>query len=379
MKKIMALLLMVAVMLSLYACDSSAPSGKIPAEPGDSYIGGDLEQTTSSQAQQEAPMSVPAQQFSNDGRASIDLLREEIARVGAIFGVAYLGSYFHGEMTYDEWFESTAYDLIGCYPFVGEIDKEHTIGDSGHMYCIIGGDLGDTITVKTLDGQVLYEATNGNPILVFCSRDGEGMIADTIVTVATNDGTEYPWEARLDQIDSPALLIDETRQVLSWDFTYRYDPGVELTGWLYEGWLGPTEIGLAGTDVFEGMSWWIYTDESPQMRYCLSFYPNAAHSYDGEVTMECFYVDDDTVLAEWQGWWYLDTVMDYASWLHMDLMLLDGADKEAFSDSAVIAENYMVLISPSGEDLLLVSDTTQTVLPFLQKSWRFATLSLAMG
>lgn len=409
MKNIMALLLTVAVTLSLCACASSTASGKLPGKPSDTYIGGNWEQsgkdagedvteeslgetqdsgkepfpnpgqTTSPETQPEIPTGVPGQQFSNDGGTSIDVLREEIAQVGAMFGVAYLGSYFHGEMTYEEWFESTAYDLIGRYPFMSEIDKNHTIGDCGHMYCIIGGDYGDTITAKTLDGQVLYEATNGDPILIFCSRDGEGMIADTIVTVTTPDGTEYQWEARLDGFNCPELLIGEERQPLSWDFTYGYDMGFELTGWLSEGWLGPTEVGLAGTDVFEGMDWWISTTGGNGIHYCLSFYPNAAHSYDGEVILECFYGDDDTVQAQWQGWWYLDTVMDYASWLHMDLMLMDGMDKEAFEASAVISENFMTLLAPSGEELLLVADSNRSVLPLFTDGWRFSTLSLAMG
>lgn len=405
MKKFMALLLSVAVTLNLYACASSTTSGKIPGKPGDTYIGGNWaqkdtivteesqeenpnsakkpfpssDQTSSPQTQPEMPTCVPAQQFSDDGRTSIDMLRKEIAHVGAIFGIAYLGSYFHGEMSYEEWFESSAYDLIGTHSFVGEIDKNHTIGDRGHMYCIIGGDYGDTITAKTIDGQVLYEATNGDPILIFCSRDGEGMFVDTIITITTPDGTEYQWEAQLDEFDSPTLLIDDARQPLSWDFNYGYDPGFELTGWLSEGWIGPTEIGLSGTDVFEGMSWWIYPTDTPRMRYCLNFYPNAAHNYDGEVTLECFYVDDDTVQGEWQGWWYLDTVMDFASWLHMDLMLMDGANMDLFEASSVISENYMVLIAPSGEELLLVADTNRTALPLFSNGIRLATLSLSMG
>lgn len=405
MKRLIALLLTVVVTLSLCACASSTPSGKLPGKPSDSYVGGNLgqqdedagkesqtetqhsdkktfpsdEQTVSPETQPETTAGVPMQQFSAAGEISLKALREEIAQAGAVFGVAYLGSYFQGEMTYEEWFESTAYDLIGLYPFVDEIDRNHTLGSTGHMYCILGGDSGDAITAKTLDGQILYEATNGDPILIFCNRDGEGMIADTIVTVTTPDGTEYQWEARLDGSNYPELLIGAERQLLSWDFTYVFDLGFELTGWLSEGWLGPTQVGLAGTDVLEGMHWWIYTTDGTRIRYCLSFFPNAAHNYDGEVTLECFYGDDDVVQAQWQGWWNLSTIMDNASWLHMDLMLMNGADKDAFEASSVISENYMTLLSPSGEELLLVADTTQTVLPLFPDGWRFGTLSLAMG
>lgn len=413
MKKFLSLLLALAMTLSLCACASSTGSGKIPGKPSDTYIGGKLEASgkdTGDQSQDEtgengqnsskkpAPSpgestspeggtethpetqpGVPGQRFSNTAGTSIDALREEIAQAGAVFGVAYLGSYFPGGMTYEAWFESCADALNQVYPFVGEIDKAHTIGNTGHLYCIIGGDYGDTITAKTLDGQVLYEASNGDPILIFCSRDGEGMITDTILTITTPDGTEYQWEARLDGSNFPNLLIGEARQLLSWDFTVVYDTGFELTGWLAEGWLGPTEVGLAGTDVFEGMDWWIRTTDGTRLRYCLSFYPNAAHNYDGEVILECFYDDTDTVQAQWQGWWYLDPVMDYASWLHLDLMLMNGADMEAFDASSVISEDFQVLIAPSGEELLLVAESFPSLLPLLPDGWRFGTLTLSMG
>lgn len=406
MKKIMALFLALAVTLSLCACAASTASGKLPGKPNDTYIGGkpgkDTDEETREETrdtgkkpfpapgettppetppetQPETQPAVPAQRFSNDAGTSIDVLREEIAQAGAVFGVAYLGSYFEGDMSYDEWFEFSAELLNALYPFVGEIDKNHTIGTVGHMYCIIGGDYGDTITAKTPDGRVLYEASNGDPFLIFCSRDGEGMMTDTIVTITTPDGTEYTWEARLDGSNYPNLLIGDERQLLSWDFTAVYDTGFELTGWLVEGWLGPTEVGLAGVDVFEGMDWWIHTTDGTGLRYCLSFYPNAAHDYDGEVILECFYGDGDTVQAQWQGWWYLDTVMDYASWLHLDLMLMNGADKEAFEASSVISEDFQALIAPSGEELLLVAESFPSLLPLLPDGWRFGTLNLSMG
>lgn len=127
------------------------------------------------------------------------------------------------------------------------------------------------------------------------------------------------------------------------------------------------------------MDWWIRTTDGTRLRYCLSFYPNAAHNYDGEVVLECFYDDTDTVQSHWQGWWYLDPVMDYASWLHLDLMLMNGADMEAFDASSVISEDFQVLIAPSGEELLLVAESFPSLLPLLPDGWRFGTLTLSMG
>lgn len=390
MKKAVSFLLTLAMILTLCACGAGEAAPSIPDRASSSFLGGSLGETAQPQTQTEQTASTettlwetqpfqPGQRFSNDAGTSIDVLREEIARAGAVFGVAYIGSYFQGEMTYEEWFESAAYDLIGWYPFVSEIDAAHTIGTVGHLYCILARDYDAAITAQTLNGEVLYRAENGDPILLFCSRDGEGMISDTIVTVTTSEGAEYQWEAKLDGENYPQLLIGAERQLLSWDFTYVFDLGFELTGWLNQGWLGPTEIGLAGTDVFEGMSWWIITEDGTGTSYCLSFYPNAGSSYDGEVVMECFCGEDTQAQAHWEGWWRIDPVMDYASWLHMDLMLMDGTDKGAFETSSVISENYMTLISPSGEYLLLVADSTQTVLPLFPDRWRFCELALAMG
>lgn len=387
MKKSISLLLALLMLFTLCACEAGEAAPSVPEQAGPSFRGDSLGgiqtepvQTDATEAaSRETQPSWPTQRFSNEGGTSIDVLREEIAQAGAMFGVAYLGLYSQAEMSYEEWFESAAYDLIGWYPFVGEIDEAHTIGTKGHLYCIVGGDLGTSISAKTLDGQVLYEASNGNPILLFCSRDGEGMVSDTLVTITTADGTEYYWKARLDGDNCPELLIGPERQVLSWDFTYAFDTGFELTGWLRDGWLGPTAIGLAGTDVLDPMSWWFISEEENGLNYCLTFCSNAGANYDGEVTMDCFYSNDPRVIAHWEGWWRITTVMDYASWLDLDLMLMDGAEQEAFSDSSVISESFMTLLSPSGENLLIVSDSTRTALPILPDRWRFCELVLAMG
>lgn len=389
MRKAVPLLLALVMLLSLCACGGEKPASTIPDQASPSYLGGSLAKSTQPPIQTEPTettlpepqSSWPTQRFSNDGGTSIDVLREEIARAGAMFGVAYIGLYSQAEMLYGEWFESTACGLADSYPFVREIDQDHTIGTRGHLYCIVGGDFGTSISARTLDGQVLYEADNGNPVLLFCNRDGEGLVSDTIVTVTTADGTEYRWEPRLYGENYPEPLIGPEGQFLSWDFTvvYDMDMGFELTGWLREGWLGPTEIGLGGVDVLNPMTWWLLPEEENAASYCLTFCPNASSYYDGEVTMDCFYGEDTQVQAHWEGWWRVTTQMDYASWLDLDLVLMDGVDQQAFSDADVIAECFMTLLSPSGENLLLVSDSTQTALPIFPNRRRFCELTLAMG
>lgn len=393
MKKIVSLILALTMACTLCACDFGRQEPSLPDEPGAGFHGGSLgkpeqsqdraeqETVTEPEASETVPETEPepVRNFSPEGLAAIDALREEINQAGAIFGVAYIGSFFRGEMTFEDWFEDSAGGLDGCYPFVSEIDRTQAANGTGHLYCILAGDYDTAITARDLNGEVLYSAENGDPVLLFCSRNGEGMIPDTVITFTTAEGAEYQWEAKLDGANYPDLLIGPERQLLSWDFTFVYDLGFELTGWLVEGWLGPTKTGLAGTDVFEGMCWWIRTNDGTRNSYCLRFCPNGGEAYDGEVILDCYHGDDTEPLGHWEGWWSITPVMDYASWVHMDLMLMDGTDQDRFAESQVISENYMALLAPSGERLLLVADTTQTVLPLFPDGWRFGELALAMG
>lgn len=402
MKKYISLLLTACVLLCLCACGAvgqppvstadevetpaAAASPGLPQSPAPAETASPAAGTPAPAEETPVPVPVPTtheqptvQTYSDEAQMSMSLLRGEIDEAGAIFGVAYVGSYFPGGMSYDEWFSSAAAALIAEYPFVSEIDAEHTIGTSGHLYCVLAKDYSTAITAQTLGGEVLYKSENGEPILIFCSRDGEGVLADTVITFSTEQGAVYQWSARLDGMNYPELLIGAERQLLSWDFTCTFDTGFELTGWFNEGWLGPTELGLAGADVFEGMSWCIRTTDGTDVAYRLSFYPNASRGYDGEVGLECFYGDDTAVQARWEGWWYLDTTPDNASVLHIDMMLMDGADMGAYEGASVISENYLTMISPSGERLLLVGEDEFPVLPLLPDGWRFGELSLDAG
>lgn len=402
MKEYISLLLAVCVLLCLCACGaagqspvsaadegetpSAAVTTELPPSPASVEPSSPAAETAASAEETPVPIPEPTtheqptvQAYSDEAQISISLLRGDVDEAGAIFGVAYIGSYFPGGTDYDEWFSSAAAALIAEYPFVSEIDAAHTVGSSGHLYCILARDYSTAITAQTSGGEVLYRAENGEPILIFCSRDGEGMLADTVITFSTAQGAVYQWSPRLDGMNYPELLIGAERQLLSWDFTCTFNTGFELTGWFNEGWLGPTELGLAGADVFEGMSWCIRTTDGTDVGYRLSFYPNAARAYDGEVGLECFYGGDTAVQARWEGWWYLDTTPDNASVLHIDMMLMDGADAGAYEGASVISENYLVLISPSGERLLLVAEDEFPVLPLFPDGWRFGELSLAAG
>lgn len=384
MKKILTLLVVLAMLLAMAACAAQSPDDTVPPATSSTYIPGGLGTKTDNSAQPsgEVPATAatdpPASHFSAAAGTSLDALREEINHVRAVFGVAYIGSFHAAEMSFEEWLPEVAGSLLDLYPFIQEIGEDRIIGTNGHLYCILAGDYESTISASTLSGEVLYQGQDGDPILIFCSRDWEGMIADTVITVTTPDGEEYAWEACLDGSNYPQLLIASDLRLLSWDFTPLPTHDFRLDSWLVDGWLGPTPTGLAGTDVLEGMDWWISTWDG-SVRYCLSFCPNSGHNYDGEAILECYYGTDTTLQAEWQGWWRLETTPGQSSRLSLDLMLLNGEDKASFEHAAVVSEYFRVLISPSGDYLLLAIENDETVLPIFPDGSHAVELTLSVG
>ncbi len=297
------------------------------------------------------------QQFSNDAGTSIDVLREEIGQTTALFGMTYIG-YFDSTtaketgIDFNQWFSAASSPVAAYYPFISEIDEDHTIGTEGHLYCVIAKDYESSITVNTIDNnEVLYSAKNGNPVLIFCNRDGNAEKSDTTVTITTSDGTVCQWEPTLDQMGEPKLLIDNQRDILSYPFSGDYVSDFDFASYLAEGWMGPTAVGLASVD--NGNFWWFNTNDAS---YCLSFYLEKETDYGGEVVIECFYYDNSTIEAQWDGHWSIETEMEQPSRLYLDLSLTEGRDMEHYKDVATISESYQIMTPLSGNSLLMVTD-----------------------
>lgn len=327
------------------------------------------------------------QAFSNDAGTSIDVLCEELGQTPALFGMAYIG-YYDGteDLNFGQWYEQNASSLIAAYPFIHEIDEAHTVGTYGRLYCVIA-QYDSSIEIESVDdNEVLYRAENGDPVLVFCNRDGAASVADTTVTVKTADGTKGVWKPTLDQFDFPDLLIGDEREALSYDFraglTYGYYFNAEDL--LREGWLGASSYGLAGEDVLNLHSWDItmWDDEKETMvTFSLTFCPNPSSSgaYDGEVSMECFYEGISGIQANWQGWWRIETEPDQPSRLEIDLALMYGDDMEHYEAVPYTSEAYWVMVHPNGENILLVPESGYSALPFMGVGVPGVELRLAMG
>lgn len=421
MKKWMAMLLALTVTLSLCACAPSTAYGKLPDSTDDTSIGDNSEQTdrengeetqeesqettqdsdnkpvptlgdttapeTEPETDSELRSDVPAQRYSNDGGTSIDVLREEIAQSGAVFGVGYVGYFEYYEelgIDFGQWYDSAVSPFATYYPFFSEIDAAHTVGESGYLYCILGRNYEDTVTVTDQGGQTLYSASNGDPILLFCDPSGDGKTTDLTVTVTATDGTVYTYAPTLDELDYPQLLVGDERQLLSWIIQPAEESTVSFDALLAEGWLGINEYGIAGDDVLNPQNWHVSIwDEEKQktVDFSLSFCPNPPDSgaADGEVLMQCVYENESIAQGEWQGWWRIESELDQPSTLQLDLMLMDGADKAHYESAATISETYWAMIHPNGEILLLIPQSGYSALPFMGTGVSGVELSLALG
>lgn len=366
--------------LLLAGCAKEQKDGKPAAnEPSAEARASDSEDVTDTEA-----VTEEESQLSSEGAASVDALREKLGENRTRFGVAYIGYFDRAAadetgISLAQWLSSASSPLAAEYPFVSEIDKAHTVGTHGHLYCIIAADASSSISVSRLgDADPLYTSDSGEAILVFCNLDGDAKIADTVITIKDADGTEKCYEPTLDDVGFPNLLIGDERELVSWDFTHVSSPegDFDLEGWLAEGWCGPTAVGLAYDS--NGTDWWISTwDRS--VSYCLSFYLNESGNYDGEVTLECFYDGNSAVQAEWRGNWRIETESEQPSRLYLDMKLTGGADIAAFENAAAVSESYLALVPLSGNNLLLVADGKGSALPIFPDGVRAVELTFADG
>lgn len=397
MKKVIALVLALSMALALCGCSGEKTDSTVPDQASASFKGGIPGQVASSEpeasdapggqtqpqastaptapsesetvetapaetAPSETQPSQAAQLFSNDAGTSIDVLREEITRVGAAFGVAYIGYFeYYPETGIDfaQWYMGASSPLSASYPFAAEIDASHTVGSQGHLYCIVAADFDSSITVTDPDGRTLYRSENGDPILVFCNLNGDATHGDITVEISLMAGASFVYSPALDQQALPQLLIGKERQLLSWDFTPLENTGFDTAGWLEQGWLGISAVGLAYDN--NGLTWQ-YTTWDGSRTYYLTLWLTAYDSYDGDVCLECD-APDGSVLGQWQGWWRVETAIDQPSQLWLELMWTGGSNQTEFAAASAVSESCLAMISPSGEELLLVAQSDPAMLP----------------
>lgn len=337
-----------------------------------------------------------------EGEESLTQLRKTISTDPVIFGAAYLG-YVGGlfengfEQDFPAWLKENNPRVLEAYPFIADIDKEHILGGAGHLYCIVPIDESATLavnrirwneTTKTLDNtEVLYRSESGEPVLFFANLDGVAYEADTQVIITDRDGMPCAWYPSLDA-NSRLVLCAEEGECYSRDFTdygeeeYYVTPDISV--WLEEGWLGPTELSLCGEDGKGGITWSIVGtpwDTDRKAIFMMTFYPG--DETGGRLDLDWLYTGEEYKEQEyeeqWSGFWKMETKEDQPSCISIDLTLVGGKNYETADGSMYTSDDYRLLLDPSGEHLMISSGRHNGCLPFMTNRMTTWVLEQAKG
>ena len=347
-KRVIAFLLTLVLMLSLCACaqmaqlwagtdepnisvDSETPPGKPdkkpPEKPRPGAGGSDVQ---------------PAQAgFSAEAEQSLIWLRDRIDFPQTMFGAAYLG--YVEEDSRGDWLSAADQAMLEAYPFLAEIDENHIIGSTGHLYCIVPVDENATVAINRVqwnentytyeNTEVCYRSESGEPVLFFANLNGVAYEADTQVWITDNSGNSCEWYPSLDSMSYLWPCISETGDYLSFDFTeYGWqDVSSELAPWLSDGYSGVYSWGLEGCWTTQAAAW----DTGRTANYYLWFFPEDENG--GSVDLD---------------WQY-------------ELSLVGGENYGVTDGPYYISETYPLLISPSGEEMVLGAGENGVSLPFM--------------
>ena len=190
---ILCLLLALAMMLTLTACQINIPGvGSVRINDG-------------SKNDHDADGS-PA---GNSYDTSLAQLREEAMDLPSyLFAAAYIGSSAGGpddlELPLQEWVRTAAPELCAQYPFVQNIPRERVVGSGGSLFCVVPRDPDATLAVNRIrwnpqnedydNLEVLYRSESGDPILLYaCADMGESPYPDTEVIVTDSTGKTVTW------------------------------------------------------------------------------------------------------------------------------------------------------------------------------------------
>lgn len=386
-KRARTLLLTLGLLLSLCACAQKEQTEEASRQHGmsDRTSCGEAMDTQSAQ-----------DAFSQEAETSLGWLRERMNFPMTMFGAAYLG--YVGGLSEDGfaagfsgWLWETNEAMLREYPFIAEIDENHIIGRTGHLYCIVPVDGNATVAINRVQWnektqtdevvEILYRSETGEPVLLFANLDGVAYEADTQVFITDTSGNICEWDPSLDAMSHLAPCTSEAGDYLSFDFTEYawYNAPSEFAGWLSDGWSGMTALGLAGSQS-TGMGWITETMVGETSRYAyfsLRFY--LEDETGGSVDLEWAYEGSDDFDEIWSGFWAIQTIPDGPSYVTLSLSLVGGNSYGATDGPMYLCETYPLLISPSGTELLVGAGESGVCLPFMSQSTTVCVLTQAAG
>ena len=382
-KRVIAFFLILVLVLSLCACAQKQQAGT--DEPNRSADG----ETLSGMPDQKLPeklrpgaggsdMQPTPTGFSAEAEQSLVWLRERMAFPQTMFGATFLG--YTGEASDGDWLSETDQAMLQKYPFISEIDTGHTIGDDDYLYCLVPLDENATVSVNLMRWdsksdteeviEVLYRSEVGDPLLIFAAGgdDAYAYLSYIQVQIVDNAGNSCVWEPQLYTSTGHIVpCFSENGDYLSFDFTEYGWQGVpsELAPWLADGWSGVYASGLGGSWTTQAAAW----DTSRVANYYLWFFPE--DETGGTVDLYWEYVGTDpseTMWDEvWSGFWTITSVMDGPSYVTISLSLVGGKNYGVTDGPYYISETYPILMSPSGEEMVIGAGENEVSLPFMPK------------
>ena len=373
-KQVTAFFLTLVLMLSLCACGQKPQPGIVG--PDVSAGGGSRPDTTDKKKPEKlrpvsgAPSEHPVQTgFSQEAEQSLVWLRDRIDFPQTMFGAAYLGYVEEG----DDWLSAADQAMLEAYPFLAEIDENHIIGSTGHLYCIVPVDENATVAINRVqwnentytyeNTEVCYRSESGEPVLFFANLNGVAYEADTQVWITDNSGNSCEWYPSLDSMSYLWPCISETGDYLSFDFTeYGWqDVSSELAPWLSDGYSGVYSWGLEGCWTTQAAAW----DTGRTANYYLWFFPEDENG--GSVDLDWQYEGSDLFEEMWGGYWEIASVMDGPSYVTISLSMVGGENYGVTDGPYYISETYPILMSPSGEEMVIGAGENEVSLPFMPK------------
>ena len=380
-KRVIAFFLILVLMLSLCACAQKQQAGT--DEPNRSADG----ETLSGMPDQKLPeklrpgaggsdMQPTPTGFSAEAEQSLVWLRERMAFPQTMFGAAYLG---YVEKAGD-WLSAADQTMLEEYPFLAEIDETRIIGSSGHLYGIVPLDENATVSVNRMRWdpesdteeviEVLYRSEAGDPLLIFAAGgdDAYAYLSYIQIQIVDSAGNSCMWEPQLyTSTGHIAPCFSENGDYLSFDFTEYGWQGVpsELASWLADGWSGVYASGLGGSWTTQAVAW----DTDRMANYYLWFFPEDEMGGTVELYWEYEGADPSKTTWEevWSGFWTTTSVMDGPSYVTISLSLVGGDNYGVTDGPYYISETYPILMSPSGEEMVIGAGENEVSLPFMPK------------
>lgn len=383
-KRVIAFFLILVLVLSLCACAQKQQAGT--DEPNRSADG----ETLSGMPDQKLPeklrpgaggsdMQPTPTGFSAEAEQSLVWLRERMAFPQTMFGAAFLG--YTGEASDGDWLSETDQATLQKYPFISEIDTGHTIGDDDYLYCLVPLDENATVSVNLMRWdsksdteeeviEVLYRSEVGDPLLIFAAGgdDAYAYLSYIQVQIVDNAGNSCVWEPQLYTSTGHIVpCFSENGDYLSFDFTEYGWQGVpsELAPWLADGWSGVYASGLGGSWTTQAAAW----DTDRIANYYLWFFPEDEMGGTVELYWEYEGADPSKTTWEevWSGFWTTTSVMDGPSYVTVSLSLVGGDNYGVTDGPYYISETYPILMSPSGEEMVIGAGENEVSLPFMPK------------